>query len=44
MNLPVNKIICGDCLEVMKELPDKYVKLIIFDPPYSRYSGAEGIV
>lgn len=29
-----NKIICGDCLEVMKQLPDKCVDIIIADPPY----------
>ncbi len=30
----LNKIICGDCLEVMKELPDKSVDLVLTDPPY----------
>jgi len=37
MNWPedfVNKIICGDCLSVMKEMPDKCVGLIVTDPPY----------
>lgn len=37
MNWPddfVNKIICGDCLEVMREMPDKCVDFIITDPPY----------
>ena len=34
MNLPVNKIICGDCLERMKEIPDGSVDTIITDPPY----------
>jgi site-specific DNA-methyltransferase (adenine-specific) len=29
-----NKIICGDCLEVMKEMPDNSVDTIITDPPY----------
>ncbi len=33
----------GDCLELIKEIPDKSVKLIIFDPPYSRFSGSDGI-
>jgi len=28
----VNKIICGDCLEVMKEMPDKCVDVILTDP------------
>ena len=30
----INKIICGDCLEVMKEIPDKAVDIIVTDPPY----------
>lgn len=30
----VNKVIQGDCLEVMKQMPDKCVDLIITDPPY----------
>ena len=31
----INKIICGDCLEVMKEMPDKCVDLVLTDPPYN---------
>jgi site-specific DNA-methyltransferase (adenine-specific) len=34
MNLPVNQIIQGDCLEVMKQWPDKCVDVVITDPPY----------
>ncbi len=30
-----NKILQGDCIEVMKELPDKSVDLIFADPPYN---------
>jgi site-specific DNA-methyltransferase (adenine-specific) len=30
----IDKIICGDCLEVMKEIPDKTVDLVLTDPPY----------
>jgi len=30
----LNKIICGDCLEIMKEMPDKCVDLVLTDPPY----------
>lgn len=30
----INKIILGDCLEVMKGMPDKCVDLILTDPPY----------
>jgi len=29
-----NTIICGDCLEVMKDFPDNCVDTIITDPPY----------
>lgn len=29
-----NKIICGDCLEVMKDIPDNSIDLVITDPPY----------
>ena len=34
MGLPINQIICGDCLEVMKELPDKCIDLTVTSPPY----------
>ena len=30
----VNRIICGDCLAVMKQLPDKCVDFAFADPPY----------
>lgn len=30
----LNRVICGDCLEVMKKLPDKCVDLVLTDPPY----------
>jgi 16S rRNA G966 N2-methylase RsmD len=30
----VNQIICGDCLEVMKEWPDNCVDLVFCSPPY----------
>jgi len=34
MKLPINQIICGDCLEVMKDWPDNCVDLVLTDPPY----------
>ena len=34
MNLPLNTIIHGDCLEVMKSFPDKSIDLVLTDPPY----------
>ena len=30
----INKVICGDCLEVMKDIPDKSVDMILCDLPY----------
>ena len=34
-NQYLNKIICGDCLTVMRQLPDKCVDLVITSPPYN---------
>lgn len=30
----LNKVICGDCLEVMKDIPDKSIDMILADLPY----------
>jgi len=30
----INKVICGDCLQVMKDIPDNSVDLVLTDPPY----------
>ena len=30
-----NQIICGDCLEVMKDIPDKSIDMILTSPPYN---------
>lgn len=30
----INKVICGNCLEVMRQMPDKCVDLVVTDPPY----------
>lgn len=40
----INKIIQGDCLEVMKHIPDKAIDLVLTDPPYGinlKYDGYE---
>jgi DNA modification methylase len=34
MDFELNRIICGDCLEVMKLIPDKSIDLVLTDPPY----------
>ena len=41
MNYPedfINKVICGDCLEVMKDIPDKSIDLVVTSPPYNKAS------
>ena len=30
----INKVLNGDCIEVMKEMPDSFVDLIVTSPPY----------
>jgi len=39
INNYINKIINGDCLEVMKEIPSNSVDLILTDPPYGDGTG-----
>ena len=34
MSLPLNKVIIGDCIEVMAEWPENSVDCIVTDPPY----------
>ena len=31
----MKNIICGDCLEVMKDIPDESIDFIITSPPYA---------
>jgi site-specific DNA-methyltransferase (adenine-specific) len=38
----LNQVICGDCLEVMKGIPDKSVDLVLTDPPYGVEGGHGG--
>lgn len=42
-----NEVVCGDCLEGMKLIPDKSIDLVLTDPPYGiglaeGFSGAGG--
>lgn len=32
--IDLNKIIHADCMDIMKDIPDKYFELAIVDPPY----------
>ena len=41
----LNKIICGDCLQVMREIPSRSIDLIITSPPYNiRNTSGHGIL
>jgi DNA modification methylase len=31
---------CGDCLEILKDIPDKSIDLVIIDPPYEKKNAA----
>ena len=34
----LNQVVLGDCLEVMKKIPDKSVDLVVTSPPYNKNS------
>ena len=34
MTLEIDRIYCGDCLDLMREMPDKSVDLVLTDPPF----------
>ena len=38
----LNKVIQGDCLEIMKLMPDKCVDLVVTSPPYDNLRNYEG--
>jgi len=38
----INKIICGDCLDVMKSIPPEKIDLILTDPPYPDFNKQHG--
>jgi DNA modification methylase len=38
----LNKVICGDCLEVMKDIPDKSIDLTVTSPPYDNLRDYNG--
>ena len=40
----VNRIICGDCLEVMKDIPDNSVDMVLTSPPYDNLRDYKGYV
>jgi len=42
VKLPENTIICGDCLDVMKDWPDGCVDLVVTSPPYDKLRNYKG--
>jgi DNA modification methylase len=42
--LELNKLYNMDCMEGMKEFPDKYFELAIVDPPYGILNKTKGAV
>lgn len=38
----INKVWQGDCLELMKQMPDKCVDLVLTDPPYTIHAESGG--
>lgn len=40
----INKINFGDCLDIMKKLPDNYIDLILTDPPYGEKMSRRGVL
>ena len=42
MTLELNKIYCGDCLDLMREMPDKCVDLTVTSPPYDNLRDYKG--
>ena len=44
MNKHLNKIICGDAIEVMKDIPDKSIDLTITSPPYDNLRDYKGYI
>jgi len=42
MKLPLNEIICGDAVEVMKKLPKNSIDLTVTSPPYDKLRNYNG--
>ena len=40
--LPINQIICGDCVEVMKSWPEECIDLTVTSPPYDNLRDYRG--
>lgn len=40
--LPINKIICGDAIEVMEKIPSNSIDLVVTSPPYDELRNYKG--
>lgn len=40
--IEMNQIINADCMDILKDIPDKYFELAIVDPPYSELCNLHG--
>ena len=40
--MDVNKIICGDALNVLKSWPDEFINLVVTSPPYDNLRTYKG--
>ena len=40
--LELNKIYCGDCLQVMQDIPDKSIDMVLTSPPYDNLRDYKG--
>lgn len=38
----LDTILCGDCMELLKGIPDKSIDLVVTDPPYEFCNGGSG--
>lgn len=36
LDLPTDRIICSDCMDILRKLPDKCIDLVLTDPPYGK--------
>ena len=41
--LPINQVLCGDCIELMKRLPDGCIDMVMFSPPYQACPAGWGL-
>ena len=42
--LPLNEIICGDSIEVLKGLPDNSIDMVVTSPPYDTLRSYQDLV